>query len=97
MGPPRHGTPHERVAAFEAADDFACAPMRVRAGLHGPKWGAGRESHEPSHYPYPFLDVPEHGYPVVLVNAALMAVLFLAISFGALALDRRLPGMRPPA
>lgn len=45
-------------------------------------------------YPYPFLDVAGLGYPVVLVNAAVVAVLFLAISFGALALDRRLPGLR---
>ena len=49
------------------------------------------------YYPYPFLNVPEHGYPVVLTNAALVAVLFLGISFGALALDRRLPGSRRPA
>lgn len=45
------------------------------------------------YYPYPFLNVPEHGYPVVLVNAAVVAALFLAISFGALALDRRLRGV----
>lgn len=45
------------------------------------------------YYPYPFLNVQEHGYPVVLVNSAVVAVLFLAISFGALALDRRLPGV----
>ena len=47
------------------------------------------------YYPYPFLNVADHGYPVVLVNSALVAVLFLAISFGALALDRRLRGVRP--
>lgn len=46
------------------------------------------------YYPYPFLDVQDHGYPIVLVNAALVAVLFLAISSAALALDRRLPGGR---
>jgi hypothetical protein len=46
------------------------------------------------YYPYPFLNVPEHGYPVVLINAALVALLFLAISYGALALDRRLKGLR---
>lgn len=46
------------------------------------------------YYPYPFLDVPQHGYPVVLVNAAVVAVLFLVISFGALALDGRLRGVR---
>ncbi len=46
------------------------------------------------YYPYPFLNVPEHGYSVVLINAALVAVLFLVISLGALALDRRLRGVR---
>lgn len=46
------------------------------------------------YYPYPFMNVQEHGYPVVLLNCAVVAVLFLAISFGALALDRRLPGVR---
>ncbi len=46
------------------------------------------------YYPYPFLNVPEHGYPVVLINASLVAGLFLAISFGALALDQRLRGVR---
>lgn len=42
------------------------------------------------YYPYPFLDVQELGYPVVLVNAAVVAVLFLVLAFGALALERRL-------
>jgi hypothetical protein len=46
------------------------------------------------YYPYPFMDVGVHGYPVVLLNVAIVAVLFLAVSFGALALDRRLPGVR---
>ncbi len=46
-------------------------------------------------YPYPFMNVQEHGYPVVLVNCAIVAVLFLAICFAALWLDRRLPGVRP--
>ncbi len=45
-------------------------------------------------YPYPFMNVGVHGYPLVLLNVLLVAVLFLAISFGALALDRRLPGVR---
>jgi hypothetical protein len=48
-----------------------------------------------AYYPYPFMNVQEHGYPVVLVNSGLVAVLFLAIAFGMLALDRRLPGVRP--
>ena len=46
------------------------------------------------YYAYPFMNVPEHGYPVVLVNVSLVALLFLATSFGALALDRRLGGVR---
>ncbi len=46
------------------------------------------------YYAYPFMNVAEHGYPTVLLNCAVVAVLFLAISFGALALDRRLPGVR---
>lgn len=45
----------------------------------------------------PSLNVQEHGYPVVLDNVSIVAVLFLAISFGALALDRRLRGVRAPA
>ena len=43
-------------------------------------------------YPYPFLDVNEHGYPLVLVNVVVVALLYLAFAFGAMALDRRLPG-----
>ena len=46
------------------------------------------------YYAYPFMSVHDHGFPIVLVNVSLVAVLFLAISFGALALDRRLPGVR---
>lgn len=47
------------------------------------------------YYAYPFMNVQKHGYPVVLANVVLVAVLFLVIALGALALDRRLPGMRP--
>jgi hypothetical protein len=45
-------------------------------------------------YPYPFMNVPEHGYPVVLANCAIVAVLFVAICTAALWGDRRLPGVR---
>ncbi len=45
------------------------------------------------YYPYPFLDVQQHGYAVVSVSAALVAVLFLGVSAGAVALDRHLPGV----
>ena len=41
-------------------------------------------------YPYPFVDVNEHGYGQVLLNCLLVAVLFLALAAGATALDRRL-------
>jgi hypothetical protein len=42
-------------------------------------------------YPYPFLDVNVLGYPGALTNAALVAVVFLTLAWGALWVDRRLP------
>lgn len=42
------------------------------------------------YYPYPFLDVQEHGYVVVLINGAMVAVLFLALAASMLWLDGRL-------
>ena len=44
------------------------------------------------YYPYPFMDVQQHGYVVVLISTAVVAALFLAVSTGAVALDKRLPG-----
>ena len=41
-------------------------------------------------YPYPFVDVDEHGYGKVLLNCLLVAVLFLALAAGATTLDGRL-------
>jgi hypothetical protein len=41
-------------------------------------------------YPYPFVNVDEHGYGRVLLNCLLVAVLFLALAAGATALDRRI-------
>ncbi|GAA3139557.1 Pr6Pr family membrane protein [Kribbella aluminosa] len=41
-------------------------------------------------YPYPFVNVDEHGYGRVLLNCLLVAVLFLALAAGANTLDRRL-------
>ena len=38
-------------------------------------------------YPYPFLDVAEHGLGVVLLNSLGITVLFLAIAFGAVWAD----------
>jgi hypothetical protein len=45
------------------------------------------------YYPYEFLRVDIHGYAYVAVAAAIVAVLFFVLSFGAVALDRRLPGI----
>jgi general stress protein CsbA len=42
------------------------------------------------YYPYPFLDVDDHGYPTVLVSCAVVAALFLGLAAGAHLLDRRL-------
>ncbi len=42
------------------------------------------------YYPYPFLDVGDHGYPRVLLNSAAVALLFLGLAAGAHLLDRRL-------
>lgn len=41
-------------------------------------------------YPYPFVNVDEHGYARVLLNCLLVAVLFLALAAGATYLDGRL-------
>jgi hypothetical protein len=42
------------------------------------------------YYPYPFLDVGEHGYPRVLLSSAVVAALFLGLAAVAYLLDRRL-------
>jgi hypothetical protein len=42
------------------------------------------------YYAYPFLDVGELGYPRVLLNSVVVAVLFLALAAGAHLLDRQL-------
>jgi len=44
-----------------------------------------------AYYPYPFLNAHEHGYASISGAVALVAVLFLAVAYGVLALDRRLP------
>ncbi|MFZ1772906.1 MAG: Pr6Pr family membrane protein [Rhizobiaceae bacterium] len=41
-------------------------------------------------YPYPFIDAAALGLGPALVNAAVVALVFLVFSFGAVALDRRL-------
>lgn len=48
-------------------------------------------------YPYPFIDVHEHGYGVVLVNALGVALAMLLAAWGATALDRRLGPRAQPA
>ena len=42
-------------------------------------------------YPYPFLDVDEHGYPRVLLNCALVAVFFVGLLAVAHVADKKLP------
>ncbi|GAA1832633.1 Pr6Pr family membrane protein [Pseudonocardia ailaonensis] len=46
-------------------------------------------------YPYPFVDVVSLGYGRVAINCLVVAVLFLGLGFGALVLDRHLPGEHP--
>jgi hypothetical protein len=41
-------------------------------------------------YPYPFIDVNEHGYGVVLLNAVAIAASMVLAAWGATVLDRRL-------
>ena len=47
-------------------------------------------------YPYPFLDVGRLGYPAALLNAALVAVLFLALGLGFVALDKTIGRRQTP-
>jgi hypothetical protein len=50
------------------------------------------------YYAYPFMNVEVHGYATALLRCGLVALLFLALAYGALALDRRLGGVgREPA
>ena len=46
-------------------------------------------------YPYPFMDVTDLGYGRVLLNLLVVAVLFVALALGAVAVDRRLPRSEP--
>ncbi|HZV74533.1 MAG TPA: Pr6Pr family membrane protein [Conexibacter sp.] len=41
-------------------------------------------------YPYPFVDVNEHGYPIVLIDSAVIGLVVLGLAAGALWLDDRL-------
>ena len=44
-----------------------------------------------SWYPYPFVNVGEHGHGRVLVNCVVAAVVFLLLAGAALLVDRRVP------
>ncbi|GAA1596181.1 Pr6Pr family membrane protein [Kribbella sancticallisti] len=46
-------------------------------------------------YPYPFVDVADHGYGQVLLNCLLVALLFLALAAGTTLLDRRMAQKAP--
>ena len=46
-------------------------------------------------YPYPFIDVAEHGLGVVLLNALGITALFLALAYGFVWADRKLPTAKP--
>lgn len=46
-------------------------------------------------YPYPFIDVGEHGYPVVLLNVVAVAVAMVLAAWGATVVDRRLRARSP--
>jgi hypothetical protein len=53
----------------------------------------------PAHYPYPFLDVPRHGYTEVLGNATALGLACYALALLLVALDHIRPGprrRRPP-
>ena len=41
-------------------------------------------------YPYPFIDVGEHGYGVVLLNALGISAFLVGLAFLAFGVDRRL-------
>ena len=42
-------------------------------------------------YPYPFIDVDQHGYGVVALNSAGISVILLVLAFVAIKLDPKLP------
>lgn len=47
-------------------------------------------------YPYPFIDVGEHGYLQVLVTCVAISALMLALAAGAVSLDRKLAARQEP-
>ncbi|PRB70390.1 Pr6Pr family membrane protein [Arthrobacter sp. MYb213] len=52
--------------------------------------GLGAEFFPAVHYPYPFMDVSQHGYPRVIVNALFMGVALLIVGYLLLLIDRLL-------
>ena len=73
------GQADERVALWALAAPAAWVPFTlIRGELIG-------------FYPYPFVDVAEHGYGRVALNLALVGVLFYALARGAVVLDRASP------
>ena len=53
-----------------------------------------QDVHGNDYYAYPFMNAQVHGYAVALFRCAIVALLFLGLAYGALAADRRLPGIR---
>lgn len=51
------------------------------------------DRHGNDYYAYPFMNAQAHGYVLALLRCGLVAILFVSVAFGALALDRRLPGL----
>ncbi|MFF0434787.1 Pr6Pr family membrane protein [Streptomyces sp. NPDC004327] len=47
----------------------------------------------PTRYPYPFLDVPAHGYPAVLTNALVLGLAFYALGLALVTADRFRPAV----
>jgi hypothetical protein len=62
---------------------FALARGAIVQDVHGNDYNA-----------YPFMNAQVHGYAVALLRCAVVALLFLGLAYGALAADRRLPGIR---
>ncbi|MFF4182020.1 Pr6Pr family membrane protein [Streptomyces sp. NPDC001691] len=50
----------------------------------------------PARYPYPFLDVDQHGYAGVLGNAVVLGLAFYALALAIVGLDRVRPYLRGP-
>jgi len=47
-------------------------------------------------YPYPFIDVDQHGYPAVLATCVAISVLMVGLAAGAVRLDRALAARQGP-